>query len=151
MQVTAEEQQLIIDIVANLAYAKHDLVDYVLNPAGVPRDIYLPLISKTDQFGKQLSKRRIAPLLLEALEQRQSCATVPQRIIRLAANWDRWDRAKDIEAARATVVRAKIAFARTKDYEERLHSALGYQTPAEVAASARRARKDAQERVGGGG
>jgi putative transposase len=35
--------------------------------------------------------------------------------------------------------------------EERPHSALGYQTPAEVAARACGASKDAQERVGGGG
>jgi putative transposase len=40
---------------------------------------------------------------------------------------------------------------RRHDHEERPHCALGYQTPAEVAASARGARKDTQEWGGGGG
>jgi hypothetical protein len=117
MPIAAKEHQLIIDIATNLAYSKRDFADYILSPAGVPKDIYKPLMNKADQFGKQLSKRQMAPLLLEALDHRPSCAGIPQRIIVIAASWDRWHLAKDADAARATVARAKEALGTVKHTE----------------------------------
>ena len=71
MKVGVDERGLVIEAIATLAYRKSDMVHFVLNPAGVPQEIYRPLSRQRDDLtGRPMTKRNIAPLILDALEKR---------------------------------------------------------------------------------
>jgi hypothetical protein len=46
------------------------MVELLLKPAGVPEDAYSGLLYKRDETSRVLSKRMIAPLILDACENR---------------------------------------------------------------------------------
>lgn len=84
------------------------MAEMILEPAGVPTYIYGPIFRKRDeQTGKLLSKRQMAPLILNALEQREDFTTVVRAIIRIGANFTAFNLAKDEFVARATVQKAR--------------------------------------------
>jgi hypothetical protein len=108
LSASVEEKRLAIEIIATLVYIKDTMADLILKPAGVPADIYKPIIHKRDEeTGKALSKRKFAPLIIEALEERGDSRPIVRAIIKVAADWSDFHLAQDEFAARATVQKAR--------------------------------------------
>ena len=108
MALADEENKLAIEIIATLVNIKNTMAKLILEPSGVPQNIYLPLLSKRDNItGKPLSKRQIAPLILDSLEKNGICFQVVRRMIGIAASWNKLYLAEKEYAAGATVQKAK--------------------------------------------
>ena len=90
MKVGVDERGLVIEAIATLAYRKSDMVNFILNPAGVPKAIYGPLSNKrNDLTGQRMTKRQVAPLILDALEGRSDYVDIVGNIVRIAASWEK--------------------------------------------------------------
>ncbi len=108
MDLGVEERRLAIEIIATLAHIKRVMADFILKPAGVPSDVYQPILYRRDEStSRVLSKRQLAPLILDALEKRADCQGAIRRIIEIASNWSSFHLADDEFAARATVQKAR--------------------------------------------
>jgi hypothetical protein len=108
MDFGVDEKRLIIEIIANLTHLKNDLVNFILKPAGLTPDSYSSYLYKLDEVtGRILSKRKIAPLIIEAIEQKSDSFEIFKKIIEIAARWDKFHLAKDEFTARATVQKAR--------------------------------------------
>jgi hypothetical protein len=108
MDPGTEERRTAIEVVATLTHMKNALADLILRPAGAPPEVYQPLLYRRDfNTGRPLSKRQLAPLILDALEKRPDCKTVVRSIIEIAAAWKSFHLAADEFAARATVQKAR--------------------------------------------
>jgi hypothetical protein len=83
------------------------MADLLLKPAGVPHDVYGPLLYRRDETGRLLSKRQIAPLIIEACDQRHEARNAVRRLVEIAATWTSFYLADDEYAARATVQKAR--------------------------------------------
>jgi hypothetical protein len=58
LSASVEEKRLAIEIIATLVYIKDTMADLILKPAGVPADIYKPIIHKREEeTGKALSPK----------------------------------------------------------------------------------------------
>jgi hypothetical protein len=102
-----DERRAAIEAIATLCHIKRVMVDLLLKPAGVPKEVYSGLLYRRDETGRALSKRQIAPLLIEECETRQQGQKVIRRIIEIAATWSGFHLADDEYAARATVQKAR--------------------------------------------
>jgi len=103
-----EERRTAIEVIATLAHMKNALGDLILRPAGVPVEIYRPFLYQRDpNTGRALSKRQLAPIILDAIEGRPDCTGVVRAIIEIAAAWKSFHLAADEFAARATVQKAR--------------------------------------------
>ncbi len=103
-----EGRRLAIEIIATLVHIKSTMVELILKPAGISSGIYGPLLHKHDEStGRVLSKRQIAPLILDAVTQSGSIDSSIRRIIEIAAHWSSFHLADDEYAARATVQKAR--------------------------------------------
>lgn len=108
MDTGVEERRVVIEAIATLVKIKHVMADLILRPAGIPSEIYRPLLYQRDpSTGWTLSKRQIAPLVIEAIEGRPDCAGTIRAIVEIAANWSSFHLASDEYAARATVQKAR--------------------------------------------
>jgi hypothetical protein len=108
MDLGTDQRRLAIEIIATLVHVKNNLVEFVLKPAGVPAEIYRPLLYGRDpNTGKIFSKRQIAPLILDAVEQRPNCSVVLRSILEIAANWQSYHLADDEYVARAVSHKAR--------------------------------------------
>ena len=108
MEISVEARRLAIEIIASLVNMKSTMSERILKPAGVPLGVYQPLLYRRDETtGKRLSKRQIAPLILDAIENRGDCNGVICRMIEIAAHWSSFHLAKDEFQARATVQKAR--------------------------------------------
>ncbi len=133
MNLGIDERRVAIEIIATLVHIKRAMADLILKPAGVPQTIYQPLLYRRDEStGRTLSKREIAPLILDALDRRPEGNGTIRAIIEIAADWEAFHLAEDEYAARATVQKAReiagrIALekadeARQKDQEAQIAS-----------------------------
>jgi hypothetical protein len=103
-----ESRRVAIEAIANLVHIKRAMAELILKPAGVPEEVYEPLLNKRDsETGRPLSKRQIAPLILDAVDRRPECAGVVRAILEIAANWSSYHLADDEHDARATVLKAR--------------------------------------------
>ena len=103
-----EGRRLAIEIIATLVHIKSTMAELILKPAGISSEVYGPLLYKHDEStGRVMSKRQIAPLILDAVTQTGGCDTSVRRIIEVAAQWSSFHLAKDEYAARATVQKAR--------------------------------------------
>ncbi|GEM_PF-3687539 len=108
MEINIEERHVTIEAIATLVNIKGTMAELILKPAGVPREIYHPLLHKRNEStGYQLSKREIAPLILEAVERRADGSRIIRAIIKIAANWKDFHLAQNEYNARATVQKAR--------------------------------------------
>ncbi len=108
MQLGTDEKRLVIEIISSLVHLKSILVDSILKPAGIPLEIYRPLLYQRDpSTGRILSKRQIAPLILKALDERPDCSQVIRSILEIAATWESYHLADDEYAARAVSQKAR--------------------------------------------
>jgi hypothetical protein len=82
MEISVEARRLAIEIIATLVHIKNAMSELILKPAGVPPEVYQPLLYRRDETtGKTLSKRQIAPLIIDAIENRGDCNGVIRRTI----------------------------------------------------------------------
>jgi hypothetical protein len=108
MDPGVEGRRLAIEVIATLVHIKATMVDLLLRPAGIPADIYRGLLYKKDaSSGRTLTKRQIAALILDALEQRGTAATTIRSLVEIAAGWSSFHLADDEFAARATVQKTR--------------------------------------------
>jgi len=108
MEIGVEERRLAIEIIATLVHIKSTMAELILKPAGVAPDVYRPLLYKRDEStGWTMSKRQIAPLILDAIENRPNGKGAIRRIIEIAAQWSSFHLANDEFQARATVQKAR--------------------------------------------
>ncbi|MEW9701939.1 hypothetical protein [Paenibacillus sp. SI8] len=68
MRSDIEEKKLVVEIISTFAHLKEQLVDMILEPDGIKKEIYSHLFRQKNQFGKFLSKREIAPKIIETIE-----------------------------------------------------------------------------------
>jgi hypothetical protein len=108
VEIGVEERRVAIEAITTLVNIKHVMADLILKPAGVPSEIYRSLLYRRDpSTGWTLSKRQIAPLIIEAVEDRPDYANVIRAIVEIAAHWSSFHLASDEYAARATVQKAR--------------------------------------------
>lgn len=120
MDLGVEERKLAVEIIATLAHIKRALAAFILQPAGIPSDVYQPMFSRRDETtGKVLSKRQLAPFIIDAIEKRSDCHGSLRRIIEIAANWSSFHLADDEYAARATVQKAREMVGTLQTMDER--------------------------------
>ena len=87
-------------------HIKRVMVDFLLNPTGVPEDVYRPLMYRRDEAGRLLSKRQIAPLIVDGCEGQPGAQHAIRRIVEIAATWSSFHLADNEYAARAIVQKA---------------------------------------------
>lgn len=108
MDISVEERRVANEAICTLVNIKLTMAELLLKPAGVPREIYAPLLTRRDEVtGKLLTKRQMAPLILEALEKLQDGHRIIRTIVKLASEWTSFHLANDEFAARATVQKAR--------------------------------------------
>jgi hypothetical protein len=111
MDLGIDERRIAIEAIATLVHVKNVMADLILKPAGVPRDIYGPLLYQRDSnTGRPLTKRQFAPLIIDAIEKRSDCKGVVRAIVEIASHWSSFHLADDEFAARATVQKAREVF-----------------------------------------
>src|SRR5260370_1042946 len=120
MQPDVEHRKTAIEIIATLVHIKTTMADLILRPANVPLDVYKPLLYKRDAAtGRVLSKRQIAPLILDATAQRGIEGAIVRSLLEIAAGWSSFHLAKDEFQARATVQKARELLGQIELAEER--------------------------------
>ncbi len=102
-----DERKVAMEAIATLCHVKRVMADLLLRPAGVPEEVYRPLLYRRDETGRFLSKRQIAPLIVEGCDQQAGAQQSIRRIIEIAATWSSFHLADDEYAARATVQKAR--------------------------------------------
>jgi hypothetical protein len=108
MDFGTDSRRLAIEIIATLVHIKRTMADLILKPAGIPTETFGPLLYRRDETtGRTLSKRQIAPLILEELEKRPDSSIVLRSLIEIAAHWTSFHLADDEFAARAVVQKAR--------------------------------------------
>jgi len=108
LEQSVEAYRLAIEIISTLVHIKNAMTELILKPAGIPPEVYKTLLYKRDDStGKMLSKRQIAPLILDKVENRSDCGNVIRRMIEIAAQWSSFHLADDEFQARATVQKAR--------------------------------------------
>ena len=118
MKVGVDERRLVIEAFATLANRKIDMVNFLLNPAGVPKEIYGPVCNKrNDLTGRRITKRQAAPLILDALEGRQDYTEIVGNIVKIAATWERFEISAGEYEARAVKVKAQEILRRHQQSE----------------------------------
>lgn len=134
MDLGVDGRRLALEAITTLVHLKNALGELILKPAGVSQDIYRPLFHKRDlSTGRPLSKRQIAPLILDAVEKKGETAQVVRAIIEITANWNSFHLADDEYAARATVQKARELLGILEDMEARESAAREQARKAEVA------------------
>ena len=108
MTTGVEAKRLVAEIIATLVNIKQNMADQILRPAGVPQDCYQPILDQKDaSTGRRITKRQMAPLLINAIERRQDGGEIVRRIIEIAAGWSSFHQAQEEYAARATVQKSR--------------------------------------------
>lgn len=122
MDIGTEERTTAIEIIATLVYHKSRMAELILEPAGIPPDIYRPILNKRNSLtGSKLSKREMAPIILDAMEAQPDGSKAVLAIIKIAANWteQRFYLAdKEEFKARAAVQKARSLLANVQRIEE---------------------------------
>src|SRR6266849_5426147 len=111
MDLGTEERRTAIEVIATLVYHIDQMAKLILEPAGIPLEVYRPiLIQRNSVTGRRLSKREMAPIILKAMEARPDGSKVILEIIKIAASWseDKFILAdRDDFKARAAVQKAR--------------------------------------------
>ena len=96
-----------MEAIATLCYVKRNMAEFVLKPSGVPPGVYEPLFSRRNELGKLMSKREMAPLILQGCDPTPGSNFVARRILEIAASWSKFDLAENEYAARAVTQKAR--------------------------------------------
>lgn len=108
MDIEVEERRVAIEALATLANLKNVMVELILRPAGVPDEVYRPhLYGRDEATGRSLSKRKSAPLIIDAVTHRPDGSRIVRRIVEITSQWSSYHLAANEYAARATVQKAR--------------------------------------------
>lgn len=108
VDVGVDERRVAVEAIATLVHIKSVMADIILKRAAVPNEVYGPLLYRRDEItGKPLTKRQLAPLILDAMQNRDDFSRIIRNIVEIAANWSSFHLADDEYAARATVQKAR--------------------------------------------
>src|SRR6266581_6821884 len=107
MNLGIQEHQVAMEAIATLVNVKRAMCDLILKPAGVPSEVYLPLLNRHDESGRPLTKRELAPLILDAIKNRPDNSKIVRTIVEIAAHWHQFYLAQDEFIARGTVQKAR--------------------------------------------
>lgn len=127
METGIEEQRVVIEAIATLVNIKATMISLLLAPAGVPDDIYKPLFNLTDPItGRLLSKRKVAPLIIERLQNHPNKNQIMRSILKIAAYWTDFSLAHNEFEARATVQKAQEVLKQVEEIEtkEQIHAEI---------------------------
>src|SRR5437899_870562 len=102
-----DERKVALEAISTLCHIKRIMVELLLKPAGVPDEVYGPLLHQRDESGRFLSKRQIAPLIIDACEKHPARKRAIRHIVEIAATWSSFHLAENEYAARATVQKAR--------------------------------------------
>jgi len=130
METGIEEQRVVIEAIATLINIKTTMINFLLVPAGVPVEIYKPLFTLKDPItGEPLSKRKIAPLIIEGLQNNPNKNKIMRSILRITANWTDFSLAHNEFETRATVQKAQEVLKQVGEMEinEQLQTDLIHQ------------------------
>lgn len=101
-------RRLAIEIIATLVHIKSTMTERILKPAGISPDVYSPFLYKIDEStGRKMSKRQIAPFILDGIKQSENFKFSIRRIIEIASQWSDFHLADNEYVARATVQKAR--------------------------------------------
>jgi len=108
MDLSIEERRVANEAICTLVNIKRTMAELLLKPAGVSRELYASLITRRDDItGKLLTKRQMAPLIIEALEKSPDGQRVIRAIVKIASEWTSFYLADNEYEARATVQKAR--------------------------------------------
>jgi len=130
METGIEEQRVVIEAIATLVNIKATMINLLLVPAGVPADIYKPLFNLRDPItGGPLSKRKVAPLIIEGLQNNPNKNQIIRSILKLTAQWTDFSLAHNEFEARATVQKAQEVLKQVGETEtkEQIHAEMIHQ------------------------
>lgn len=102
-----DERKVALEAIATLCHIKRIMVELLLKPSGVPVEVYGTLLHQRDESGRFLSKRQIAPLIIDACEKHPTRKQAIRRILEITASWSSFHLAENEYAARATVQKAR--------------------------------------------
>lgn len=131
MEIEEAAREAAIEVIATLVDIKSTMIEMLLRPAGVPPEVYQPLLRRKDEItGRDISKRKFAPLMLDEMDRRPGVRAtgVIKNLLRIAAEWDRFELAHDRFKAMAAVHRAREVHAaldreEARAVKERAHEA----------------------------
>jgi Restriction endonuclease len=119
-ELSTEAKRTAIEVMACVPWWKRDLIDKVLRPAGVPREVYVTHLNRIDEFtGKRISKRAAAPAILAEMETRGEGAAFVRTVIEIGARWTDFHLHEREMEARAAVEKAKAFLAQLEGLEAR--------------------------------
>jgi hypothetical protein len=103
-----DERRVAIEAISTLVHVKRPLIDLLLKPAGVPPMLAERLFGRRDPTtNKPLTKRQVAPLLLDELDKSPEHRTSIRGIVKIASEWNAFHLADNEYTARATVQKAR--------------------------------------------
>ncbi|MEW6183210.1 MAG: hypothetical protein AB1500_08545 [Bacillota bacterium] len=103
-----EERRVAIEAISTLVHIKRTLIDLLLKPAGVPPMLAERLFGRRDPTtNKLLTKRQVAPLLLDELDKSPEYRSSIRAILKITSEWNAFHLAENEYAARATVQKAR--------------------------------------------
>lgn len=103
-----EAKRLAIEIMAYVPWWRRTLIEKILVPAGVPREVFQDYLRRIDPLtGKRMTKRAAAPGIIEAMEQLGKGGFFVRKVIEIGADWTDFHLHEREHEARATVQKAK--------------------------------------------
>lgn len=118
MNLSIEERRVANEAICTLVNIKRTMVELLLKPAGVSREVYVSLLTRRDDItGKLLTKRQMAPLIIEALEKSPDGEQVIRTIVKIASEWTSFHLADNEYEARATVQKAREIMGTIEEFE----------------------------------
>ena len=103
-----DERRVAIEAISTLVHIKRTLIELILKPAGVPPVLAERLFARRDpNTNKALTKRQVAPLLLDELDKSPEDRSSIRAIVKIASEWNAFHLADNEYAARATVQKAR--------------------------------------------
>ena len=75
MEISVEERRLVIKIIADLVNIKSDMAELILKPAGVPLEVYQPLLYRRGDEATLVGLYQSVRLLLRSSMQLKIVAT----------------------------------------------------------------------------
>jgi hypothetical protein len=108
MDLGTDERRVAIEAISTLVHIKRTLIELILKQAGVPPMLAERLFARRDPTTNNLlTKRQVAPLLLDELDSSLETRGAIRAIVKIASEWDAFHLADNEYVARATVQKAR--------------------------------------------
>ena len=119
-ELSTESKRTAVEVMACVPWWKRDLIEKILKPSGVPREVYDKHLNRIDEFtGKRITKRAAAPHILAEMEARGEGARFVRAVIQIGAGWSDFHLHEREMDARAAVEKAKAYLRQLEGVEAR--------------------------------